>query len=97
MDGFAIREKNHPKVAPLCLWNLDPPADAAISLHQLFDRSPDGPFDPHFEDPGPIRSVPKRLKVACGLHFQTRPTMFLGDLDPLSLTHDGQFQALARS
>lgn len=38
MDRFPVGEKNYPEVPVISLRDLDPTADAAISLYVFFDR-----------------------------------------------------------
>jgi len=69
---LAIREQDHPQVAPLHLRNLDPAADSTIGLHMLSCRSTNGAFDPFVANHSAIGALTDGSEVRGGLHDRRR-------------------------
>ena len=68
MNGFAIRQQNHPEEAVMHLWNPPPASDAPVALHDLANWRPDSPLDPFVFDYGPIGARPDGREVGRHLH-----------------------------
>ena len=68
MNRLTVRQQNHPQIAVLHLWHLDPAPDSSVALDHLSNRAPYGTFDPFVPNQSSIRSLTDRSKVPRNLH-----------------------------
>ena len=68
MNRLTVRQQNHPQIAVLHLWHLDPAPDPSVALDHLANWALNGTFDPLVSNQRPIRSLTDRRKVPSYLH-----------------------------
>ena len=70
MDGFAVLQKDNPKIAIFHLWDLNPAPESAIRLPRLPNWRTYGALHPVIRNHGSVRASPHGLKVSGSLHSE---------------------------